>query len=125
LQSPLSYVPEKSVRSNRELLRFRASLVKVQTGIKNTAHAILAKSNISHEYSDLFGKEGMAFLHSLCVPLQHRFRLLSILPVFHVGFFAFKYPLRVEEVLDLHKPVLLKLTNVLPHPSYGLGCYCL
>ena len=72
---PLSYVPEKSVRLNRELLRFRASLVKVQTGIKNKVHTILAKNNISHEYSDLFGKEGMAFLHSLCVPENYKIAL--------------------------------------------------
>ncbi len=37
---PLSYIPEKPVRLNRELLRYRASLVKVQTGIKNKIHTI-------------------------------------------------------------------------------------
>ena len=58
---PLSYVPEKLVRLNRELLRYRASLVKIQTGIKNKVHTILAKNNISHGYSDLFGKEGTGF----------------------------------------------------------------
>jgi len=40
---PLSYVPEKPVRLNRELLRYRASLVKIQTGIKNKIHTILAR----------------------------------------------------------------------------------
>jgi transposase len=55
---PLSYVPEKPVRLNRELLRYRASLVKIQTGVKNKIHTILAKNNVSHDYSDLFGKEG-------------------------------------------------------------------
>ena len=62
---PLSYVLEKPVRLNRELLRYRASLVKIQTGIKNKIHTILAKNNLSHDYTDLFGKAGMAFLHSL------------------------------------------------------------
>jgi transposase len=62
---PLSYVPEKPVRLNRELLRYRASLVKVQTGLKNKSHTILAKNNVSHDYTDLFGREGMAFLQSL------------------------------------------------------------
>ena len=32
---PLSYVPERFVRLNRELLRYRASLVKIQSGIVN------------------------------------------------------------------------------------------
>lgn len=62
---PLSYVPDRSVRIQRELLRYRASLVRIQTGIKNRIHAILAKNNISHEFSDLFGKQGIAFLREL------------------------------------------------------------
>jgi len=72
---PLSYVPEKPVRLNRELLRYRASLVKIQTSIKNKVHTILAKNNISHGYSDLFGKEGMTFLHSLSLSENYRIAL--------------------------------------------------
>jgi len=70
---PLSYVPEKPVRLNRELLRYRASLVKIQTGIKNKIHTILAKNNLSHDYTDLFGKAGMVFLHSL--PLLENYKI--------------------------------------------------
>jgi transposase len=44
---PLYYVPEKAIRLNRELLRYRASLVKIQTGVKNKIHTILAKNNVS------------------------------------------------------------------------------
>jgi hypothetical protein len=69
------------VRLNRELLRFRASLVKVQTGIKNKVHTILARNNISHEYNDLLGKEGMAFLCSLCVPGNYKIVLEGYLSV--------------------------------------------
>jgi len=72
---PLSYVPEKPVRLNRELLRYRASLVKIQTGIKNKIHTILAKNNLSHDYTDLFGKAGMAFLHSLPLPENYKIAL--------------------------------------------------
>jgi transposase len=70
---PLSYVPEKPVRMNRELLRYRASLVKVQTGIKNKIHTILGKNNVNHDYTDLFGKEGMNFLRSL--PLAENYKI--------------------------------------------------
>jgi transposase len=78
---PLSYVPEKPVRLNRELLRYRASLVKIQTGVKNKIHTILllAKNNVGHGYSDLFGKEGMAFLHSLALLKTTRLPLRVIL----------------------------------------------
>jgi transposase len=78
---PLSYVPEKPVRLNRELLRYRASLVKIQTGVKNKIHTILAKNNVSHDYSDLFGKEGMTFLHSLSLPENYKIALEGYLDV--------------------------------------------
>jgi transposase len=78
---PLSYVPEKPVRLNRELLRYRASMVKIQTGIKNKIHTILAKNNISHSYSDLFGKRGMDFLHSLSLPENYKIALEGYLSV--------------------------------------------
>ena len=54
---PLSYVSVKTVRLNREILRYRASLVKIQTRVKNKIHTILAKNNVSHSYTDLFGKQ--------------------------------------------------------------------
>jgi len=50
----------------RELLRYRAGLVKIQTGVKNRVHAILAKNN------DLFGKQGKAFLSSLSLSEIYR-----------------------------------------------------
>jgi transposase len=81
---PLSYVPEKPVRLNRELLRYRASLVKIQTGVKNKIHTILAKNNVSHDYSDLFGKEGMTFLHSLSLPENYKIALEGYLDVLDV-----------------------------------------
>jgi len=78
---PLSYVPEKPVRLNRELLRYRASLVKIQTRVKNQIHTILAKNNISHDYTDLFGKAGMAFLQSLSLPENYKIALEGYLSV--------------------------------------------
>ena len=70
---PLSYVPEKTVRMSRELLRYQASLVKIQTRVKNKIHMVLAKNNVDNEDSDLFGKAGMAFLRSL--PLSENYKI--------------------------------------------------
>jgi transposase len=78
---PLSYVPEKPVRLNRELLRYRASLVRIQSEVKNKIHTVLAKNNVSHGYSDLFGKEGMAFLRSLALPENYKIALEGYLAV--------------------------------------------
>jgi len=78
---PLSYVPPKPVRMHRELLRYRASLVKIQTGVKNRVHAILAKNNITHNFSDLFGKQGKAFLTSLSLSETYRMAVDGYLSV--------------------------------------------
>lgn len=78
---PLSYVPAKSIRMQRELLRYRASLVRIQTGIKNRVHVILAKNNITHNFSDLFGKQGKEFLSSFSLPEVYRTALDGYLSV--------------------------------------------
>ena len=108
---PLSYVPEKPVRLNRELLRYRASLVKIQTGIKNKIHTILAKNNLSHDYTDLFGKEGMVFLHSLSLPENYRIALEGYLSVLE----ALRHEIRqaskrVQELAEENQDAVLLMT---------------
>jgi transposase len=78
---PLSYVPEKPVRLNRELLRYRASLVRIQSSVKNKIHTVLAKNKVSHDYSDLFGNKGTIFLHSLVMPENYKMALEGYLSI--------------------------------------------
>jgi transposase len=54
------------VRDQREWLRYRMSLVRVQTSVKNRIHATLHRHGVLHEFSDLFGKRGLVFLKGLC-----------------------------------------------------------
>ena len=56
-----------SVRDQRELLRHRMGLVKMQTALKNRIHATLHRHGILCPYSDLFGKAGRKFLSLLLV----------------------------------------------------------
>jgi len=49
------------VRDQREQMRFRGDLVGLQTMVKNRIHGIF------HEFSDLFGGQGRAFLAELCL----------------------------------------------------------
>ena len=72
---PQAYIADKPTRSRRELLRYHMSLVKIQTSVKNRIHAILAKHNIQHGFSDLFGTSGTAFLKSLKLPDIFRLEL--------------------------------------------------
>ena len=62
---PTAYVPSKEIRELRNVTRYRAGLVKLQTQVKNQVHALLARNGIEHEFSDLFGKSGMQFLLDL------------------------------------------------------------
>lgn len=70
---PKSYIPPKEIRDLREILRYRASLVRLRTQIKNKIHAILLKNGTSQQFSDLFGKQGIQFLKEL--PLRDTYRL--------------------------------------------------
>jgi transposase len=62
---PESYIPTREVRDLREFLRYRASLVKIKTQLKNKVHAILSKNGISLPYSDAFGKKSLQFLREV------------------------------------------------------------
>jgi transposase len=62
---PESYIPPREIRDRRELLRYRASLVSIRTGVKNRVHALLDKQGVFHPFSDLFGKTGREFLDTL------------------------------------------------------------
>lgn len=70
-----AWLAPPEIRHKRDLLRYRASLVRVQTGIKNRIHSLLIRNNIKHEFTDLFGKAGMAFLEELELPDVHRLAL--------------------------------------------------
>jgi len=59
------------VRDRREWLRYRMSLVALQTQTKNRIHAIFHRQGIYHGFSDLFGSQGRRFLMALCATGRH------------------------------------------------------
>lgn len=76
---PKSYVPPQKIRKLRFIVRHRASLVKIQTMVKNKVHALLWKEGISTSLTDLFGKTGMLYLRNIELKSQHRFALNNYL----------------------------------------------
>jgi len=58
-------IPNRETRNLRETLRYRASLVKSRTQLKNKIHSILSKSGVSSPFSDLFGKRGIQFIKNI------------------------------------------------------------
>ena len=59
------WLPPREVRDRREWLRYRMSLVRVQTGLKNRVHAILHRHGILNDFADLFGAQGRRMLTRL------------------------------------------------------------
>jgi len=63
-----SYVPDKTTRDRRALLRHRSSLVKTRTEHKNRIHNLLDKYDLQHQFTDLFGTKGTEWLRNLQLP---------------------------------------------------------
>src|SRR4030042_558636 len=57
-----------AVRDQREWLRYRMALVRIQTGLKNRIHAVLHRHGLVHGFADLFGRDGRRFLSLLVGP---------------------------------------------------------
>lgn len=62
---PTAYIQPKEIRDLKEIVRQRAGYVEMRTKIKNQIHSVLFKTNIRHNFTDLYGKAGMKFLRTL------------------------------------------------------------
>jgi len=62
---PEAHHANAKTRSWKEQCRFRASLINLRTQIKNKIHAILFKHALKHNFSNLYGKGGRAWLAGL------------------------------------------------------------
>jgi len=76
-----SYVPTRKNRERRALIRHRASLIRMRVEIKNRIHALLDKHELTHTYTDLFGKQGLEWLRNLQLPTPDQEILQSSLHV--------------------------------------------
>lgn len=61
---PAAHISTPEARRHRELLRHRAMLVRLRTGVKNRVHALLAKYNLVFADAGLFTGKGRAWLES-------------------------------------------------------------
>ena len=65
---PEIWLPDPSVRAERERARFRLHLVKHRSSLKNRVHAILFQHGVPNPASDLFGAGGRRLLERLRLP---------------------------------------------------------
>lgn len=67
--TPKVHVPSKEIREQKNLLRQRMWLVKLQTMIKNRIHNVLDRNHLTlPEKTDLFGSSGRAWIKALNLP---------------------------------------------------------
>jgi transposase len=65
---PAIWLPDPTVRAERERARFRLHLVRHRTALKNRIHATLIAFGHPVPVSDLFGVSGRALLAGLAIP---------------------------------------------------------
>jgi transposase len=70
---PAAYIPPRAVRDAREILRYRASLVRMRTQIKNKIAAIVGKTGVQPPTKTAVGVKSRRFLAT--VPVRSCYRL--------------------------------------------------
>ena len=76
---PEAYISPRPVRDNREYLRYRLTLVRLRTGLKNKVHALLDKLGIKHPFADLFCPAGRRFMGQLTLRPAYQEELTNYL----------------------------------------------
>lgn len=114
---PEAYFSPKEVRSWKEVVRHRASVMNLRKQTKNKIHAILHKQAMEHPYSNLFGVAGVRWLRSLTPPEPFATNLTDLLDC--VEYLNEKVKMAEErvEVLVEHHPQAELLTTI-PGISY-------
>ena len=75
---PEAYIATPHERELRELVRHRAKLVALRSGLKAQVHGVLAKQGLLPEVSDVFGTAGTAWLRAAPLDLVYRQRIDSL-----------------------------------------------
>lgn len=75
---PESWIAPPAVREVRELVRHRAKLVNLRSGLKASVHAVLAKQGVLLPVSDVFGVRGRLLLKQAPLDAAYRARVNSL-----------------------------------------------
>jgi transposase len=75
---PEAWLAPPAVRELRELVRYRAKLVALRSGLKAQVHAVLAKEGVRVPMSDLFGVGGSQLLDGLRLGRAYGLRVASL-----------------------------------------------
>ncbi len=73
-----SWVAPPAIRELREIVRYRAKLVALRSGLKSQIHSVLAKEGVPVPMTDLFGVSGNALLDRLKLGRAYTMRVESL-----------------------------------------------
>jgi transposase len=62
---PEAWIAPPATRELRELVRYRAKLVVLRSGLKAQVHAVMAKEGVLPRMADMFGPDGHAQLEAM------------------------------------------------------------
>ena len=115
---PTCYIPPREIRDKREMLRYRISLVAMQTMTKNKIHSMLHKCGYLYEGTDLFGKSGRTYMGSLPLREIYKEELNGYLRILDY----LKKEIR-QITKRIHEELLSTPEARLIHTIYGAGIY--
>ena len=75
---PEAWIAPPAVRELREVVRHRAKLVNLRSGLKASVHAVLAKQGVHLPVSDVFGVHGRVLLAAAPLAKPYRARVNSL-----------------------------------------------
>ena len=73
-----AWIAPPELRELRELVRYRAKLMRLRAGLKAQVHAVMGKNGVLPSVGDMFGPGGTAQLDALEVPFAYSCRLESL-----------------------------------------------
>jgi transposase len=75
---PEAWIAPPATRELRELVRYRAKLVALRSGLKAQVHAVLAKEGVLPAVGDIFGPAGAAELAGIQLGANYQWRVTSL-----------------------------------------------
>ena len=101
---PEAWIAPPETRELRELVRYRAKLVAIRSGLKAQVHAVLAKAGVLIAVADLFGVTGRQRLAKVALAPAYAQRIRSLLELIDIldGHVA-RFAAMIAERLDTHR----------------------
>jgi transposase len=81
---PEAWIAPVGLRGLREMIRQRAKLVALRSGLKTQVHAVLAKHGLRPPVADIWGLAGSQWLDALRLPAPYAFKVKGLLELIDV-----------------------------------------